>query len=160
MPIYKVAIVEQQEGVPYLFTCIRYDSSVSLFFEVEGDTLVQAINKDLEYRPFYERVEFGILPIDNTDRMHVIDFDPIGAEQIKSSLCEVVLLPVKELGDDHFIMFCNNMKVLYKNLRGSVSQQPINLAQACDVKLHPTRGFMAFDGFGAIAGTLASAELL
>lgn len=160
MHVFKVAVVEQIKGIPYLFTCIKFDSSTSLFCDVEGDSLANAIQRDLEYCPTFNQIEIRLRDEQVTGGTDVIELDPIGAGQVNYTTCEIILIPVKELGDDHFILFCTNMKIVYNNLRGALSQQPINLVQACDVKLHPTRGFMAFEGFGAVVGTLAGAELL
>jgi len=167
MTQFKVALVEQSLGVPYLYTCIKFDSSTDLFCLVEGDTFTDALNRDLEFRPFYPPIELGLRSGSVSEKtssiMSINPFDRpnlLGFKLTQEQICEMIVLPVPALGDDHFIVFCSNMKLIYKNLYGGLTQLPINLAQACDVSINPTRSLMAMSGFGEIIGVLADAELL
>lgn len=160
MKTFQVAIVEQTEGVPYLFTCIKFDSSTALFFDVEGETLGAAIEKDLEYRPIYRQTQISTGRMELEGRQEVIHLDPLGILPTHEFHCEMILIPLKNISADHYILFCSNMKMVYKNMRGKMSQQPINLVHACDVNLQPTRVFMAMENFGEVVGALANAELL
>lgn len=160
MKKFQVAIVEQTEGVPYLFTNIKFDSSTDLFFDLEGETLAVAIEKDLEYRPIYRQRQLNISKMELEGKQEVISFDPLVVDPEHERHCEMILIPLPCISADHYILFCSNMKMAYKNMRGKMSQQPINLVHACDVNLHPMRTFMVLEGFGEVVGALTQAELL
>lgn len=161
MKQFKIALVEQSLGVPYLYTCIKFDSSTDLFCLIEGETLTDALNRDLEYRPFYPPVELHIQNnhVENGSTA-IINLNPFAHRPKHEQECEMIILPVPALGNDHFVVFCSNMKLIYKNLYGGLTQLPINLAQACDVSINPTRSLMAMPGFGELVGVIADAELL
>lgn len=160
MKTFKVAIVEQTEGVPFLFTCIKFDSSTSLFFDVEGETLGAAIEKDLEYRPIYRQTQIPTSRMTLGEKQEVITLDPLDPLPKYEQQCELIVIPLKCIDEDHYVLFCSNMKMAYKNMRGKIAQQPINLVHACDVQLQPMRMFMALEHFGEVVGSLATAELL
>lgn len=161
MKQFKVALVEQSLGVPYLYTCIKFDSSTDLFCLIEGETLTDALNRDLEYRPIYPPQELRIQSNwGDNGGMAVLSLEPFEKLPKHEQTCELIILPVPSLGDDHFVVFCSNMKLVYKNLYGGLTQLPINLAQACDVSINPTRSLMAMPGFGELIGVIADAELI
>lgn len=161
MKQFKIALVEQSLGVPYLYTCIKFDSSTDLFCLIEGETLTDALNRDLEYRPIYPPQELRIQSnwVDSGG-IAVLSLKPFEKLPEREQSCELIIMPVPSLGGDHFVVFCSNMKLIYKNLYGGLTQLPINLAQACDVSINPTRSLMVMSGFGEIIGVLADVELL
>lgn len=160
MKMFHVAIVEQTEGIPYLFSNIKFDSSTSMFFDIEGETLGKAIEKDFEYRPIFRKTAIETAFLDLDGKQEVITFDPLGVQPEHERHVEMIVIPLKSVSAEHYVLFCSNMKMNYLSMRGKMSQQPINLVHACDVNLHPMRTFMALENFGEIVGALAQAELL
>lgn len=160
MKTFQVAVVEQTEGIPYLFTNIKFDSSTALFFDLEGESLGAAIEKDLEYRPIYRQTQIRTQRMELEGKQEVITLDPLGSLPEHERHCEMILIPLKSISENHYVLFCSNMVTAYKNMRGKKSQQPINLVHACDVQLHPMRTFMALEHFGEVVVALTNAELL